>query len=121
MMDASAPHTFTLTDGNEYHFAPLTMVIWLPFCRWLNGMEGRPPNKPVPFDEMLDGAQTADGMIWLLHRSLVDHHKDIKPDEVAALVGNLHRMSEIFTAISDLPEGEEAGSDPISLPMKSTG
>jgi hypothetical protein len=107
----SEPIIYTI-DEIDYTFEKITPNIWVEFCGWLNRVNGRKVNTIVDLEEMLSSAQSALGLRWLLWRSL----RVSRPSVTAEEVGNLipfRLMTEILTAIMDLPEPtEEDNADP---------
>jgi hypothetical protein len=110
------PHEFTLADGESYSFVPISPAIWVDFCKWLNVKHGRKRDLPMGFEDMMDGAQSVEGMMQLCHRSFSKTHKG-SYDEFSAMVPSLGLLKDIFEAIIDIGGGEDADddADPPSL------
>jgi len=99
-------YEFTLSDGETYRFAPITLRDWSAFVRWCNGVDGRPPDAALSFDAMMERAQTLDGMVWLCHRSLAAHHR-VDRDRVLDLLGSLDRLARVVSPLMTAGEGDE--------------
>lgn len=103
------PYEFVLSDGETYQFAPTTLRDWAAFARWANGREGRNANALLPFDDLMAQAQTLDGMLWLVHRSVSKSHK-LTQDALMDLIGSLERLGEIAVLI--ISTGDSTSGNP---------
>lgn len=96
-----------LADGNTYTLGLINMVHWSEFSRWLNKREERPINTPRGWEDVQAAAQTPDGMLWLLWRSLVAGGKErIKHEEAARLAGTPQNLVRILAEL--IPEDTTA-------------
>lgn len=107
----TAPVVINGEDGSAWTFAPITPRILSEFCRYLNGVNKRQPNVLVPFDEMMDAAQTLDGMMWLIWKCGKTHHSTLTQEQVWDIVPSIQTMQELVTALMDIEETEQ--SDPL--------
>jgi len=93
-------------------FRPLDVTDWAAFENWMNTQEGRRATHLINMDELIDAATSVSGMRWVCWRSLQEHHKGVRIEQVGKLM-SLALMSEFINQLMALPEPES--SDPPKL------
>ena len=107
----NAPVTVEL-DGKSYQFDRIGLNIWCEFCDWINARLANRQGAPVELDEMLRNAMTMAGMRWLCWRAYSQKtNGPATTEQVGDLIGSMAKLTEVFEAIADLPEGDGADNE----------
>jgi hypothetical protein len=109
------PIQFVMTDGEEYPVSQLGLSHWSSLCSFINQSKGRKANVIVDLGEMLDHANSVDGMTHLVWRAMQDHNKSITKADAARLVGGLVQLHEVMDAIKAMPEEEDLRAKLVTL------